>query len=77
MVVWELDRLYRRPMELEYFVDLADDKHVALASIGGDADLSTDNGRLFARIKGAVAHLCGVASNQRNFTDPSGGLVSA
>jgi hypothetical protein len=42
-------------MELEHFIDLADEKHLALASVGGDADLSTDNGRLFARIKGAVA----------------------
>jgi DNA invertase Pin-like site-specific DNA recombinase len=55
VVVWDLDRLHRRPMELEQFIDLADEKHLALASIGGDADLSTDNGRLFARIKGAVA----------------------
>jgi hypothetical protein len=55
VVVWDLDRLHRRPMELEQFIDLADDKHLALASVGGDADLSTDNGRLFARIKGAVA----------------------
>jgi DNA invertase Pin-like site-specific DNA recombinase len=55
VVVWDLDRLHRRPMELEHFIDLADEKHVALASVGGDADLSTDNGRLFARIKGAVA----------------------
>lgn len=55
VVVWDLDRLHRRPIELEHFIDLADEKHVALASVGGDADLSTDNGRLFARIKGAVA----------------------
>ncbi|AGB26955.1 site-specific recombinase, DNA invertase Pin (plasmid) [Mycobacterium sp. JS623] len=55
VVVWDLDRLHRRPMELEHFIDLADDKHLALASVGGDADLSTDNGRLFARIKGAVS----------------------
>jgi DNA invertase Pin-like site-specific DNA recombinase len=55
VVVWDLDRLHRRPMELESFIDLADAKHLALASIGGDADLSTDSGRLFARIKGAVA----------------------
>jgi DNA invertase Pin-like site-specific DNA recombinase len=55
VVVWDLDRLHRRPMELEQFIDLADEKHLALASVGGDADLSTDNGRLFARIKGAVA----------------------
>jgi DNA invertase Pin-like site-specific DNA recombinase len=55
VVVWDLDRLHRRPIELEHFIALADEKHLALSSVGGDADLSTDNGRLFARIKGAVA----------------------
>lgn len=55
VVVWDLDRLTRRPIEIEHFIDLADRKQVALASVGGDVDLATDNGRLFARIKGAVA----------------------
>ncbi|MGV0746394.1 recombinase family protein [Mycolicibacterium sp. XJ870] len=55
VVVWDLDRLHRRPVELEHFITLADEKRLALATVGGDADLSTDNGRLFARIKGAVA----------------------
>lgn len=55
VIVWDLDRLTRRPMEMETFIDLADRKRVALATVGGDADLSTDSGRLFARIKGAVA----------------------
>lgn len=55
VVVWDLDRLTRRPIEIEEFIDLADRKGVSLASVGGDVDLSTDNGRLFARIKGAVA----------------------
>ena len=55
VVAWDLDRLHRRPIELEHFIDLADEKHLALATVGGDADLSTDSGRLFARIKGAVA----------------------
>jgi len=55
VVVWDLDRLTRRPLEVEEFIDLADRRGVALASVGGDVDLSTDNGRLFARIKGAVA----------------------
>lgn len=55
VVVWDLDRLTRRPIEIEHFIDLADRYGVQLASVGGDADLSTDNGRLFARIKGAVA----------------------
>ncbi|MGY1691993.1 recombinase family protein [Geodermatophilus sp. SYSU D01105] len=55
VVAWDLDRLHRRPVELEHFIDLADTRKLALATVGGDADLSTDNGRLFARIKGAVA----------------------
>ena len=55
VVAWNLDRLHRRPIELEHFIALADQKHIALATVGGDADLSTDDGRLFARIKGAVA----------------------
>ncbi|MFE3060557.1 recombinase family protein [Nocardia sp. NPDC059239] len=55
IAVWDLDRLYRRPVELEYLIDLADRHGLLLASVTGDVDLSTDNGRLFARIKGAVA----------------------
>jgi DNA invertase Pin-like site-specific DNA recombinase len=55
VVAWDLDRLYRQPRELEDLIDLADQKHLVLATVGGEADLSTDNGRLFARIKGAVA----------------------
>jgi len=55
VIVWDLDRLTRRPIEIEHFIDLADRRGIALASIGGDVDLATDNGRLFARIKGAVA----------------------
>ncbi len=55
VVAWDLDRLHRRPVELEHFIDLADRHRLALATVGGDADLSTHNGRLYARIKGAVA----------------------
>jgi site-specific DNA recombinase len=55
VVVWDLDRLYRQPRELEDFIDLADKHRLALATVTGDCDLSTDNGRLYARIKGAVA----------------------
>jgi hypothetical protein len=51
---WDLDRLHRQPRELEDFIDLADTKHLKLATVTGDCDLSSDNGRLYARIKGAV-----------------------
>jgi site-specific DNA recombinase len=51
----DLDRLTRRPMELEQFMDLADRHGVALANVSGDTDVSTSDGRLKARIMGAVA----------------------
>jgi DNA invertase Pin-like site-specific DNA recombinase len=53
--VYHLDRLHRRPIELEQFITLADTKRIALATVSGDVDLGTDNGRLIARITGAVA----------------------
>jgi len=55
VVVWDLDRLHRQPAELESFIELADRHRLALATVTGDTDLGTDNGRLFARIKGAVS----------------------
>jgi DNA invertase Pin-like site-specific DNA recombinase len=55
VVVWSLDRLHRRPAELEEFIDLADRHRVALASVAGDINLGTPEGRLHARIMGSVA----------------------
>jgi site-specific DNA recombinase len=55
VIVWDLDRLHRRPVELEEFLDLADRYKIALATVGGDVDLGTPQGRMVARIKGAVA----------------------
>lgn len=55
VIVWDIDRLTRTPSELETFIDLADKNGVALASIGGETDLATPQGRLTARIKGNVA----------------------
>ena len=55
LVVWDVDRLTRTPRELEDVVDLAERHGVALASVGGEIDLATPQGRLTARIKGNVA----------------------
>lgn len=55
VVAWDLDRLHRRPIELEAFMALADERHLALATVSGDVDLSTAQGRLTARLKGSVA----------------------
>lgn len=56
VVVWHLDRLHRQPRELEQFFDICDAAGLtALASVTGDIDLSTHDGRFMARILGAVA----------------------
>lgn len=57
VVAWDADRLHRRPMELEAFIDLADRKRLALATVGGDFDLSSPTGRGNARMKGVFARM--------------------
>lgn len=56
VVVWDLDRLHRHPRELEEFFEVVDEAGLSrLASVAGDVDLATDDGRFMARILGAVA----------------------
>ena len=55
LVVWDIDRLTRTPAELEDFILVADSNRIDLASVGGEVDLGTPQGRLTARIKGSVA----------------------
>jgi DNA invertase Pin-like site-specific DNA recombinase len=55
LVTYDLDRLTRQPRQLEDWVDAAEGKGLALVTANGEADLTTDAGRLFARIKMAVA----------------------
>ncbi|PMC63034.1 hypothetical protein CJ204_02020 [Corynebacterium xerosis] len=56
VVVWDADRLHRRNVELEPYIDVTEragvDTHVVTA---GHYDLSTVSGRMTARIIGAVA----------------------
>lgn len=55
LVCYDLDRLTRQPRQLEDWIDAADTGALALVTANGEADLTTDAGRLFARIKLAVA----------------------
>lgn len=48
------DRLYRSIRDLEDLIDLCNAHNTALWTVSGDLDLSTDAGRLVARILGAV-----------------------
>ena len=47
------DRDRRQSRELEDFIDLCDRKRVRLATVGGDTDLSTDQGVFNNRAGGA------------------------
>lgn len=55
VAVWALDRLHRRPIELEQLIPLVEAQGVRLATVGGEHDLGTRGGLLHARIMGAVA----------------------
>jgi site-specific DNA recombinase len=56
VAVWDLDRLTRRPIELEQFVQACSAAGVTeLATVSGTVDVGTGDGMLVARIKGAVA----------------------
>jgi DNA invertase Pin-like site-specific DNA recombinase len=56
VIVYHLDRLHRRPRELEDFLDLCDRTGIRdLACVTGEIDLGTHDGRFHARILGAVS----------------------
>lgn len=55
LVCWDLDRLTRQPRQLEDWIDAAEGRGLALVTTNGEADLTTDGGRMYARIKLAVA----------------------
>jgi len=55
LICYDLDRLTRQPRQLEDWIDLAEETGFVVVTANGEADLSTDNGKLFARIKASVA----------------------
>lgn len=57
VVVWDLDRLHRRPKELEEFIEVCDKAGMKrLRTVQGTgADIGTTDGLFLARIMGAVA----------------------
>ncbi|AWY05745.1 serine homologous recombinase [Microbacterium phage Percival] len=55
IVCYDLDRLTRQPRQLEDWIDAAQETGLAIVTTNGEADLSTDGGRMFARVKAAVA----------------------
>ena len=55
LITWDLDRLTRQPRQLEDWIDAAESHGLRLVTANGEADLQTDGGRMYARIKAAVA----------------------
>jgi DNA invertase Pin-like site-specific DNA recombinase len=49
IVAYHLDRLWRRPAELEHLIDLVEEHNVIVATLNGEVDLMTGEGRYFAR----------------------------
>ncbi|KRA23720.1 hypothetical protein ASD65_04215 [Microbacterium sp. Root61] len=55
IAVYDLDRLTRQPRELEDWIDIAKREGLRIVTANGEADLGTDGGQMYARIKAAVA----------------------
>jgi DNA invertase Pin-like site-specific DNA recombinase len=56
VLAWHTDRLHRSPLELEHFIRVVEMAECAVRTVtAGDLDLSTVEGRMHARIIGAVA----------------------
>jgi site-specific DNA recombinase len=51
VICYDLDRLTRQPRQLEDWIDIARERDIALVTANGEADLTTDSGRMFAGIK--------------------------
>lgn len=56
VIAWHLDRLHRNPIELEQFINLIESTGADVRTVsGGDFDLSNSDGRVMARVVGAMA----------------------
>lgn len=55
IVVWSAERLTRKPRENEDVIEWVEKYGLALANIGGEVDLSTPDGRMMFRIRGAIS----------------------
>lgn len=55
IVAWHIDRMTRSMLDLEELILLAENAGVGVATASGDLDLTTDVGRMVARILAAVA----------------------
>ncbi len=55
LVCYDMDRLTRQPRQMEDWLDAAEKHGLALVTANGEADLTTDAGRIFVRVRMAFA----------------------
>lgn len=55
IAVWHVDRMTRKPRELEDVIDMHEKQGTQLGTVTGDIDLATPTGRMIARMLGAAA----------------------
>lgn len=55
LVCYDMDRLTRQPRQMEDWLDAAEKNGLALVTANGEADLTTDAGRTFVRVRMAFA----------------------
>lgn len=55
IIGWAVDRITRSPREVEDLISMSESTGVLVATVSGDLDLTTDQGRLVGRILGNVA----------------------
>lgn len=55
LMVWDIDRLTRIPREIEDWLDLCEKDKLRIITMDGECDTISANGRMFLRIKAAVA----------------------
>lgn len=65
LICWDLDRLTRQPRQLEDWIEAAETRGLLFVTANGEADLSTDGGRMYARIKASVARAEGERKGAR------------
>jgi site-specific DNA recombinase len=66
LVAWHLDRLHRRPAELEEFIETCERAGLTrIKTLHGDVDLTNSSGRLHARMMGVVARHSSEHSSER------------
>src|SRR5215468_8507423 len=65
IAVYDLDRLARQPADLERIISIYDRKPLVFATVQGDIDLSTPDGRTMARVMVAFANKASMDTARR------------